>query len=352
MQITYKKAGVDIGKAGIFKNKIKLMARNSFRKDVLKDIGGFGSFFKFGKEKYREPVLVSSSDGVGTKLNIAVLANKHSTIGIDAVAMNVNDILCTGAEPLFFLDYIAYSRLEERVLVDIVKGINKGCIDSGCSLIGGETAQMPGMYKGGDYDVAGFCVGVVDKKNIIDGSKIKLGDIIIGLESNGLHSNGFSLVRKVFSQAELKKYSAELLKPTRIYVKPVLDLLYASRTAGSRQLLYSMVGKRYPLNAKIKGVSHITGGAFFDKVARILPRNVDACIYRDSWVVPGIFRLIKNKGNIADKEMYHTFNMGIGMVLVVEPKSAKAVISRLSRFNLRSRVIGEIIKGNKQVEII
>lgn len=337
MQVTYKKAGVDISKASIFKNKIKLLVRESFRKEVLKDIGGFGSLFKFGKEKYREPVLVSSSDGVGTKLNIAVLANKHNTVGIDAVAMNVNDILCTGAEPLFFLDYIAFSKLDEKVLFDVVRGINKGCIDSGCSLIGGETAQMPGMYKDGDYDVAGFCVGVVDKRNIIDGSRIKAGDIIIGLESNGLHSNGFSLVRKALSQNELKKMSGELLKPTRIYVKPVLDLLYATR---------------YTLHAKVKGISHITGGAFFDKIARILPRNVDACIYRDSWVVPGIFMLIKNKGNIADKEMYHTFNMGVGMVLVVEPKSAKAVISRLARFNLRSRVIGEIIKGNKQVEII
>ena len=223
--LTYKKAGVDIKKASLFKKSIKNLVRKSFSKEVLKDIGGFGSFFRFPKEKYKDPILVSSSDGVGTKLKIAVLANKHDTVGIDAVAMNVNDILCVAAEPLFFLDYIASGKLEPGVLVDVVKGINNGCIQAGCALIGGETAEMPGMYKPGDYDVAGFCVGVVERKNIIDGTKIEVGDTVIGLESNGVHSNGYSLVRKVFSQNELKRMSAELLKPTRIYVKPVLSLL-------------------------------------------------------------------------------------------------------------------------------
>ena len=336
-KLTYKEAGVDIREASSFKKSIKTLVRQSFRPEVLKDIGGFGSFFSFPKNKYKNPVLVSSSDGVGTKLKIAILVNKHDTVGIDAVGMNVNDILCTGAEPLFFLDYIASSKLEPKVLYDVVKGINDGCIQAGCSLIGGETAQMPGFYKKGEYDLAGFCVGVVEKRKIIDGSNIKVGDIIIGLESNGLHSNGFSLVRKVFSERELKKYASELLRPTRIYVKPVLNLLYA---------------KRYPLYAKIKGTAHITGGAFYDKIARILPRNVNARIYRNSWIVPGIFRLIQDKGNIADKEMYHTFNMGIGMVLVAEPKSTKEIISRLSKFNLKPRVIGEVVKGKKQVEII
>ncbi len=336
--LTYKEAGVDIRKASSFKKSIKALVRQSFRPEVLKDIGGFGSFFSFPKNKYKNPVLVSSSDGVGTKLKIAILANKHDTVGIDAVGMNVNDILCTGAEPLFFLDYIASGKLEPKVLYDVVKGINDGCIQAGCSLIGGETAEMPGMYNEGDYDVAGFCVGVMERKNIIDGSKIEVGDVVIGLESNGLHSNGFSLVRKVFSEKELKKYASELLRPTRIYVKPVLSLLANLRT---RELANS-----------IRGIAHITGGAFYDKIARILPQNVNARIYKDSWVVPGIFRLIQDKGNIPDKEMYHTFNMGIGMVLIAEPKSKKEIISRLSKFNLKSRVIGEIVKGKKQVEIV
>jgi len=215
-RLTYKKSGVDIKSASAFKAKIKNLARASFRPEVLKGIGGFGSFFKFAKEKYQNPVLVSSADGVGTKLKIALLAGKHDTIGIDAVAMNVNDILCTGAEPLFFLDYIAFSRVKEQVLLDVIKGVNHGCRIAGCSLIGGETAQMPGFYPDGEYDLAGFCVGVVERSRIIDGSKIKAGDLLVGLESNGIHSNGYSLVRKVFSQGELKKFSTELLKPTRL----------------------------------------------------------------------------------------------------------------------------------------
>jgi len=333
--LTYKEAGVDIRKASSFKKSIKTLIRQSFRPEVLKDIGGFGSFFRFPKEKYQDPILVSSSDGVGTKLKIAILANKHDTVGIDAVAMNVNDILCVGAETLFFLDYISCGKLEPGVLFDVVKGVNDGCIQAGCSLIGGETAEMPGMYNAGDYDVAGFCVGVVERKKIIDGSKIRPGDTVIGLESSGLHSNGFSLVRKVFSERELKKYASELLKPTRIYVKPVLSLLST--------LNFQL--------STIKGIAHITGGAFYDKIARILPRNMNVHIYQDSWSVPQIFRLIQKKGNIVDKEMYHTFNMGIGMVLIVEPKSAKKIISRLSKFSLKSWVIGEVIKGNKVVEI-
>jgi len=336
-KLTYKKSGVDIQQASIFKNKIKPLVRSSFRKEVLKDIGSFGSFFRFPKEKYQEPVLISSADGVGTKLKIAVLANKHDSVGIDAVAMNVNDILCTGAETLFFLDYIAFSKLEEDVLVDVVKGVNNGCIQAGCSLIGGETAQMPGMYKEGDYDLSGFCVGVVERKNIIDSSKIEAGDAIIGLESNGIHSNGYSLVRKVFSQNEMKRMANELLKPTRIYVKPVLSLL---RTTNRK------------LRTTIKGIAHITGGAFYDKIARILPANVNARINKSSWVVPKIFRLIQYKGNIEDKEMYHTFNMGVGMVLIVEPKAANNIIAQLAKLNLKSWVIGEINKGKRQVEIL
>lgn len=330
-RLTYKKSGVDIAKATIFKKKIKPLVKKSFSKEVLRGIGGFGSFFEFPKGKFKNPILVSSSDGVGTKLKIAVLANKHDTVGIDAVAMNVNDILCAGAETLFFLDYIAFSKLEQDILVDVVRGINNGCIEAGCSLIGGETAQMPGMYRQGDYDVAGFCVGVVERDDIIDGSKIKAGDVIIGLESNGIHSNGYSLVRKVLSQNELRRMSDELLKPTRIYVKPVLSLLRDN---------------------DIKGIAHITGGAFYDKIARILPANVNARINKNAWVVPKIFRLIQNKGNVPEKDMYHTFNMGVGMVLIVAPGAAKAVISKLAEFKLKSWVIGSVIKGKKQVKIV
>ena len=330
-KVTYKKAGVDIAQAGVFKKAIVPMLRRSFSKNVLRDIGGFGSFFRLDKNKYRDPVLVSSADGVGTKLKIACLAGKHDTVGIDAVGMNVNDILCTGARPLFFLDYIAFSSMTSRALKDIVKGINDGCIESGCSLIGGETAQMPGMYKDGDYDIAGFCVGVVERKDIIDGSRIKPGDVIVGLGSSGLHSNGYSLVRKVLSGKELKRMAPELLRPTRIYVKPVLSLLRTCR---------------------VNGISHITGGAFYDKIARILPSGVDAGIFKGSWPVPKIFSLIQDKGGIEDREMYHTLNMGIGMVLIIKPGLKRKAISRLGSLGVRSWCIGEIIKGRKTVEII
>ncbi|MFA5144625.1 MAG: phosphoribosylformylglycinamidine cyclo-ligase [Candidatus Omnitrophota bacterium] len=336
--LTYKKSGVDIKGAAAFKSMIKPLARKSFRKEVLGDIGGFGSFFRFPEGKYKDPVLVSSADGVGTKLKIAILANKHDTIGIDAVAMNVNDILCAGAETFFFLDYIAFSKLDADILVDIIKGINNGCMQAGCALIGGETAQMAGMYKDGDYDVAGFCVGAVERNKIINGSKIEAGDAVIGLESSGIHSNGYSLVRKALSPGELRRMSDELLKPTRIYVKPVLSLLADSRTKG--------------LADSIKGISHITGGAFYDKIARILPDNVNVRIRKSSWAVPKIFRLIQNRGNIEDREMYHTLNMGVGMVLITRPKYAQAVILKLAGLKLKSWIIGEVIKGKKEVEII
>lgn len=324
MRMTYKKAGVDIDSGNSFVKAIK---------PFTKGIGGFGALYKLEGRKYREPYLVSSTDGVGTKLKVAFLCGKHDTVGIDLVGMSVNDVICSGAEPLFFLDYIATGRIKKEVLTEVVKGIAAGCREAGCSLIGGETAEMPGFYKEGEYDIAGFCVGAVDKKNIIDGSRIKAGDLIIGLESNGLHSNGFSLVRKVFSERELKGMAKEVLKPTRIYVKPVLSLLSAKRKA-------------------IKGIAHITGGAFYDKIGRILPDNIDAFIYKGAWPIPEIFRLIQNKGNITDKEMYRAFNMGIGMALIVERGLAKDIIAWLSRMKMKSPVIGEIVRGNKEVEIV
>jgi phosphoribosylformylglycinamidine cyclo-ligase len=332
-KITYKDSGVDIRSASIFKSKIKPLVRSSFRREVLTDIGGFGSFFKLEKNKYKDPVLVSSSDGVGTKLMIAKLANKHDTVGIDAVAMNVNDILCTGAESLFFLDYIAFTKVKEAVLVDIVKGINDGCRQAGCSLIGGETAQMPGMYREGEYDIAGFCVGVVEKDRIINGAKIKAADLVIGIASSGLHSNGYSLVRKVLSTTEQKRMAACLLAPTRIYVSPVLKIL-----------------RQY--GQAVHGISHITGGAFYDKISRILPKNIDVCIEKSSWKVPEIFRLIQYKGNIDDLEMYRTLNMGIGLVLIVQKEAASGIMKKLSELKLKSWIIGAAVRGNKQVNII
>ncbi|MDD5432683.1 MAG: phosphoribosylformylglycinamidine cyclo-ligase [Candidatus Omnitrophica bacterium] len=336
-KLTYKDSGVDIKKASEFKKNIKALVRSSFNSGVLKDIGGFGSFFALDSKKYKEPVLVSSTDGVGTKLKIALLANKHDSVGIDLVGMNVNDILCTGAEPLFFLDYIASAKLKPNVLLQVVKGINIGCIQSGCALVGGETAEMPGMYKPGEYDLAGFCVGAVDKSKAIDGKDIEVGNLVIGLESNGIHSNGYSLVRKVFSEKEQVRMSKELLRPTRIYVKPVLDLIKA---LGSGE------------KGAIKGIAHITGGAFYDKIARILPDNMNVRIKKNSWPVQKIFQLMQNKGNIDDKEMFHTFNMGIGMVLMVPAGNAAKVIENLANSGLRSWVIGEVIKGRKEVEIV
>jgi len=335
--LSYKKAGVDIESLDKFKEKLKKIISFSYSDDVLRGIGGFGGLFKFPYKNYRKPILVSSADGVGTKLKIASLINKHNTVGIDCVAMNVNDILCTGAKPLFFLDYIAYSKLGPDVLLEIAKGLNKGCVEAGCFLIGGETAQLPGMYKENEYDLAGFCVGVAEQDRLIDGLKIEETDLVIGLESNGLHSNGYSLARKLFSENELKRLSKELLKPTYIYAKPLLELLYT---------------KPYPLYPYIKGIAHITGGAFYDKIKRILPDNVDVIINKNSWNVPKIFRLIQNKGGIKDEEMYHTFNMGIGMVLIVSPKIQRELILRLKDFKINAYLIGEVVKGKRQVRII
>ncbi|MCM8779556.1 MAG: phosphoribosylformylglycinamidine cyclo-ligase [Candidatus Omnitrophica bacterium] len=337
MKLTYKKAGVDIDTANVFVQNIKPLVKKTHNLNVVTSIGGFGGLFNFAKTKYKEPVLVSSTDGVGTKLKIAISVNKHNTVGIDLVGMNVNDVLCTGAEPLFFLDYIACGKLKPDVLTDVVRGIANGCAEAGCALIGGETAEMPGMYKEDDYDLAGFCVGVVERSRIIDGSKIEAGDKVIGLESNGLHSNGFSLVRKVFSAHELKQISSELLRPTKIYVKPVLSLLRNSNLQ---------------LRTAINGIAHITGGAFYDKISRILPDNINARINKTSWVVPKIFQLIQNKGGVENKEMYRTFNMGVGMVLIVKPQAAQAVISALAEFKLKSWIIGEAVKGKKEVEIV
>ena len=329
--LTYQKAGVNISEANNFIKDIGPMIKRTFRPEVLTDLGSFGACFKLNAKKYKNPVLVSSADGVGTKIKIAMLANKHDTLGIDLVAMNVNDILAMGAEPLFFLDYVSTGKLKRKQMVSIVKGIAQGCEISGCALIGGETAEMPGIYNGDEYDLAGFCVGVIDRKDVIDGSKIRLKDKLIGIESNGLHSNGFSLVRKVFSSVKLKSLSKELLRPTQIYVKPVLS-----------------VKKKF----NIKGVAHITGGAFYEKLTRIFPEGKSIVIRKGSWKIQKIFDMIQKEGKINDKEMYRTFNMGIGMVLVVKDADVEGVQAHLKKFKLKSWVIGEVVKNKNKISFI
>ncbi len=330
-KLTYKSSGVDVLKAESFVKSIQGLVKRTTTDAVLKRPGAFGSLFALDQQNYKKPVIVSSTDGVGTKLLIAKLINKHDTVGIDLVAMNVNDVLCCGAKPLFFLDYIACGRVKPKVLKEIVKGIAQGCRLAGCSLIGGETAEMPGLYKKDDYDLAGFAVGIVEQEGIIDGSRIRAGDEIIGLASNGLHSNGFSLVRKVFSQSELKKHGRDLLKPTRIYVEPVLKVL---------------------ARFEICGIAHITGGAFFEKMTKILPRGLCFSIDKKSWPVPQIFQMIQKKGKIAHREMFTTFNMGIGMTLVVKRIDTPAVLRFIRNRGLEAWHIGEVIKDGQRRMIL
>ncbi len=329
MRITYKKAGVNIKKAEDFAKRIKV--------DNISKVEAFGSLFRLQPllKKYKNPLLASSTDGVGTKLKIAQYVNIHNTVGIDLVAMNVNDIVCIGAKPLFFLDYIACGKVNIRTLTDVVSGIKKGLKDAECLLLGGETAEMPGMYEKGEYDLAGFCVGIVDKNKIIDGRRINEGDLVIGLESNGIHSNGFTLVRKVIGLKGLKKYKKELLKPTRIYVKPVLSLLSVFRNNYSA----------------LKGIAHVTGGAFYNKVTKILPKGYGMVIDKKSWKVPKIFDIIQKKAHLGQKEMYSVFNMGIGMVLVVDKKFSKKALATLNK-SCKTFLLGKIVKSNKKMTLV
>jgi len=344
-RVTYKDAGVDIDSGNSFVKMIKPMVKSTYRPEVIADLGGFGGLFSLNSSKYRQPVLVSGTDGVGTKLKLAFMADKHDTVGIDLVAMCVNDIIVQGAEPLFFLDYLATGRLVPEKASEVVKGIAQGCSMAGCALIGGETAEMPGFYSEGEYDLAGFAVGVVERDNIIDGSSITVGNKLIGITSNGLHSNGYSLARKVlFDIMGLEINSPlpgfqttvaeELLTPTRIYVKTVLNLL---RDFG------------------INGIAHITGGGLLENVPRILPNGCKAIIAKDSWVVPPIFPLLQQGGGIEDMEMFRTFNCGIGMVLVVPDNESEEILIRLSGLNEQAFVIGEVAKceaGRECVELV
>lgn len=338
--IDYKAAGVDV-EAGY--ESVKLMrndVKRTFRPEVLTDIGGFGGLFALDKSKYEEPVLVSGTDGVGTKLKIAFLMDKHDTIGIDAVAMCVNDIICGGAEPLFFLDYIALGKNRPEKVAQIVKGVADGCIMSGCSLVGGETAEMPGFYPENEYDIAGFAVGIVDRKKIIDGKDIKEGDILIGLASSGLHSNGYSLVRKLLNptaerlQEHVEKLGMllgeELLKPTRIYVKTILQLKD---------------------KFQIKGLSHITGGGFIENIPRMIPEGLRLKIKLGTWPVPPIFSLLQKIGELSDASIYNTFNMGIGMVMAVSPEISGNVLEYLETLGEKAYIIGEVIKGEAGVDL-
>ena len=324
--ITYKTSGVDIDEAGVFVKAIQKGIAGTLNPSVLRGRGAFGSLFALDLKKYRNPVLVSSTDGVGTKLLVAKLAGRHDTVGIDLVAMNVNDVLCAGAQPLFFLDYIACGRLDRKVLTAVVNGITAGCRLAGCALVGGETAEMPGMYAADDYDLAGFAVGVVEKDRIVNGARIQSGDQIIGLASSGLHSNGFSLVRKIFSAQEQCELAGELLKPTRIYVRDVLPLV-----------------RKFP----IKGIAHLTGGAFYEKLTKVLSPGKCFAIDRGSWPVPKIFQIIQKKGTINDHEMFRTFNMGIGLAVIVARKDLSSVRAFLRRQKTRHYLIGEVISDKK-----
>ena len=325
-KLTYKKAGVDIAKANRFVDAIKAMSSVTMNRGVINRPGSFGALFDPGFLKYKNPVLVSSTDGVGTKLLVANLAGKHDTVGIDLVAMNVNDVLCTGARPLFFLDYIATGKLNNKIMKDVMKGIVAGCRMAGCALIGGETAEMPDMYKGEDYDLAGFTVGIVESKGIIDGTGIKCNDVLIGLPSSGLHSNGYSLARKALSAQEQKFYAQILLKPTCIYVKPVLALLE---------------------KIQVKGMAHMTGGAWYEKLTKVLPKGLCFAVNKGSWPIPRIFTLIQDKGHIPENEMFRTFNMGIGFAFVVSPKDANAVQAFLRIHKVESFVIGAVVQDPK-----
>jgi len=333
-KITYKDSGVDIDRANSFVERIKPLIKAASRREMMSGIGGFGGLFHLDISKNRDPVLVSSTDGVGTKLKIAQMMDKHDTVGIDLVAMSVNDVVVQGAEPLFFLDYIATGKLLVETTVQIVEGVVRGCQEAGCALIGGETAEMPGFYPDGEYDLAGFCVGVVDADKLIDGSEIRVGDRIIGIASSGLHSNGFSLARRVlFEEGKLHPedkiegldecLGLALLKPTKIYVKSILNLIK---------------------NFNIRGIIHITGGGFTDNIPRIVPGPCRAVIRKGSWSVPPIFDLIRRVGGVDEEEMLRVFNMGIGMIIIVAEMDHAEILERLEKLGEKAYALGVIEK--------
>jgi phosphoribosylformylglycinamidine cyclo-ligase len=329
----YKSAGVDLEKAVSLVEIVKKYTKKLPQKGVICDIGGFAGLFSLDISSYKNPVLVSSADGVGTKIKVAIMAQKHKGIGIDLVAMCVNDIITCGARPLFFLDYLAFGKFDEKVFEELIEGIVEGCRLSQCALLGGETAEMPGVYQPGEYDCAGFVVGIIEREKIIDGSEIAIGDAIIGLASNGLHSNGFSLVRKVFFEEQKLgldhipedlgiPLGEELLKPTKIYVPGVMTLLHKG--------------------IKIKACAHITGGGFYDNIIRILPKNCKAVIQKTAWEIPPIFRILQKLGNISEEEMYRVFNCGIGFVVIVGKDKVEDAMALLKAMGEKAYIIGKI----------
>jgi phosphoribosylformylglycinamidine cyclo-ligase len=328
-RVTYKKAGVDIDAADRFIRMIKPLVRTTGRPEVLGGIGGFSGLFKPRLAGMKKPVLVSSTDGVGTKLLIAAMVGKYDTVGIDLVAMSVDDVVVLGAEPLFFLDYIAVGKVVPSMLADIVRGVARGCREARCALVGGETAELPGLYGPGKWDLAGFCVGLVDESKIIDGRACRAGDAVIGLASSGLHSNGYSLARKVFSEKEIKGgLWRELLRPTRIYCTAILDVLKKVR---------------------IKSMAHITGGGFYDNIPRVIPAGYSVRVEKGSWPIPPIFRKIQRAGNVDEREMFRTLNMGIGMALAVSARDADRTVALFAERGQKAWIIGEIIRGKREV---
>ena len=330
--LTYKDSGVDITKGNQLIEKIKPIAKSTLRPGVLAGLGGFGAMFEIPIDRYKNPVLISGTDGVGTKLMVAEMLNKHDTIGIDLVAMCVNDLIVQGAEPLFFLDYYATGSLNEDVATSVISGIGEGCIQSGCALIGGETAEMPGMYKGEEYDLAGFCVGIVEKNKIIDGSKVSAGDQIIALGSSGPHSNGYSLIRKVLEKSKPSSSQLNsLIEPTKIYVKSILSLIQ---------------------NLPVHAISHITGGGLLENIPRVLPKHLAANLDQNSWELPHIFKWLQSEGNIDIMEMYRVLNCGVGMVVIVPKALSGEAIKILKSCGENAWLIGEVIDSEGEQVLI
>jgi phosphoribosylformylglycinamidine cyclo-ligase len=341
-KFSYKDAGVDIEKGNAFIQAIKPIVESTFRPEVLTKIGGFTGCVSLNLERYKRPILVSSTDGVGTKLKIAFIMERHDTIGIDLVAMCVNDIIVSGAKPIFLLDYLATSQLDPEKATKVVSGIVKGCIEAECSLIGGETAELPGFYKEGEYDLAGFALGIVENAQLIDGSSVTVGDKLIGIASSGLHSNGYALMKKVLLDHHKMNLGEkveeigevlgeELLRPTKIYVKTILNLVR---------------------DFNIGGIAHITGGGIIGNLPRVISKGCKAIIRKGTWEIPPIFSFIKEKGNILEDEMFRTFNNGIGMILIVKAKENKEILERLNSLGEKSFNIGEIVKADKEEEPI
>ncbi|HOD14760.1 MAG TPA: phosphoribosylformylglycinamidine cyclo-ligase [Spirochaetota bacterium] len=343
MGLTYKDSGVDVDGGNSFVKRIAPIVRATFSERVITDIGGFGALFSAAFPEYEEPVLVSGTDGVGTKLKIAQLTGRHDTIGIDAVAMCVNDIVVSGARPLFFLDYIACGRLVEDVMVDIVRGLAEGCRQSDCSLVGGETAEHPNVMEPNDYDIAGFSVGIVDRKKIINGACIAPGDLVIGLPSSGLHSNGFSLVRKLFF--DIKKFGVD--KKLEDLDRPLGEALLVPTVIYTRSILACLAS-----GIDIKGLVHITGGGFYENIPRVLPDTTAVEIEKSSYEIPPLFSIIQKEGSIEEREMFTTFNMGIGMMLFINAQDADRTITRLTQEGQHPRLIGRVIPLQKERVII